>query len=286
MTIFDLYRMSIKEIENRHDVLSLFKVFFNFDRIQISMHENMVVPENILNAFKLKIDDLKKEMPIQYVVGSVDFMGLNLEVGEGVFIPREDTEVLVRAVYNRLGKNFDGNIIDLCAGSGNISLSLKKLIPNANVTAVEKSEKAFEYLIKNKKRTNLDINCTMGDIFEVCDEFENNKFDAIVSNPPYIRKNEIKNLDKNVQYEPKMSLDGGDDGLYFYKNIISKWNNKLKKCGFFAFEIGYDQYEDVKDLLKNKNHGSLLYKDSHNKNRAIISSRTNYPNISLPTRFL
>ena len=73
-----------------------------------------------------------------------------------------------------------------------------------------------------------------------------------------------------------MSLDGGNDGLYFYKNIISKWNNKLKKCGFFAFEIGYDQYEDVKDLLKNKNHGSLLYKDSHNNNRAIISSRTNY----------
>ena len=73
-----------------------------------------------------------------------------------------------------------------------------------------------------------------------------------------------------------MSLDGGNDGLYFYKNIISKWNNKLKKCGFFAFEIGYDQYEDVKDVLKNKNYGSLLYKDSHNNNRAIISSRTNY----------
>lgn len=187
--------------------------------------------------------------PLQYLLGSWSFCGFELAVGEGVLIPRDDTEVAVNLCLEYLNNKKDARAIDLCSGSGAIAIAVAKL-GGASVEAVERSEKAFYFLEKNINSNQAAVTAIMGDIFACHTDFTDGKYDLIVSNPPYIIRDEIKTLQTEVQHEPAMALDGGEDGYDFYKAIIAHWRQKLKKGGALVFELGEGQAEDVALLMK------------------------------------
>ena len=209
-----------------------------------------------------------EHLPLQYILGKWNFMGFEFKVGEGVLIPRDDTEVLVGLCLDYLKNSNGKTALDLCAGSGAISVALDKLA-NADVTAVELSDKAYNFLLENIKGTN--IKPHKGDIFECYRDFEAKSFDLIASNPPYIKTAEIEALQTEVGYEPKTALDGGADGLDFYRAIARRWTPLLKSGGAMAFELGEGQAEYVGGLMADHGYINIkTAKDLGGTDRAII----------------
>ena len=209
-----------------------------------------------------------EHLPLQYILGKWSFMGFEFKVGEGVLIPRDDTEVLVGLCLDYLKASDGKTALDLCAGSGAISVALDKLA-NADVTAVELSDKAYNFLLENIKGTN--IKPHKGDIFECYRDFEAKSFDLIASNPPYIKTDEIETLQTEVGYEPKTALDGGADGLDFYRAIARRWTPLLKSGGAMAFELGEGQAEYVGGLMADRGYINIkTAKDLGGTDRAII----------------
>ena len=207
-------------------------------------------------------------LPLQYILGKWSFMGFEFKVGEGVLIPRDDTEVLVGLCLDYLKASDGKTALDLCAGSGAVSVVLDKLA-NADVTAVELSDKAYNFLLENIKGTN--IKPHKGDIFECYRDFEAKSFDLIASNPPYIKTDEIETLQTEVGYEPKTALDGGADGLDFYRAIARRWTPLLKSGGAMAFELGEGQAEYVGGLMADHGYINIkTAKDLGGTDRAII----------------
>ena len=210
--------------------------------------------------------------PLQYILGSWSFCGFDFEVGEGVLIPRDDTEVVLGLCLEFLKNKPNAKVLDLCAGSGAISVAIARL-SNAEAEAVELSDKAFIFLKKNIDKNHANVKPINGDIFECHSEFENGKYDLIVSNPPYIRSDEIRTLQAEVQAEPAMALDGGDDGYDFYEAIIEHWSAKLKHGGALAFELGEGQAEYVSELMKQKGFANIRTElDFGGTQRAIIGT--------------
>lgn len=197
-----------------------------------------------------------KHIPLQYILGRWSFMGFELKVGEGVLIPRDDTEVLVNLCLDHLKDIKEAKAVDLCAGSGAISIALDKLT-DAKVTAVELSDTAFDFLLENIELNNSDVKAIKGDVPECYNSFEEEYFDLIASNPPYIKTDEINTLQKEVGYEPKMALDGGKDGYDFYRAIIKGWTSKLKSGGAMAFELGEAQAEYVGSLMEQSGYENI-----------------------------
>ena len=219
-----------------------------------------------------KLFDMAKKraehIPLQYILGKWSFMGFELKVGEGVLIPRDDTEVLAGLCLDYLKNSNGKTALDLCAGSGAISIALNRLA-GADVTAVELSDKAYKFLLENIKDT--DIKPYKGDVFECYRDFEAKSFDLIASNPPYIKTDEIKALQTEVGYEPKTALDGGADGLDFYRAIVKHWTPLLKSGGAMAFELGEGQAEFVGGLMADCGYKNIkIAKDLGDTERAII----------------
>lgn len=201
-----------------------------------------------VNYFKA-IKKLCNGIPIQHITNRQEFMKMTFFVDENVLIPRPDTEILVEEVIKIAKKINAKKILDLCTGSGAIAISLAKYIDKSNITAVDISDKALNVAKLNAKNNDVENRITFveSDLFK---NLKKEKYDIIVSNPPYIKKEVLKKLDKEVQKEPKLALDGGYDGLDFYRKIINKAEEYLKFNGYLCFEIGYDQKEDVENLLK------------------------------------
>ena len=201
-----------------------------------------------VNYFKA-IKKLCNGIPIQHITNRKEFMKMTFFVDENVLIPRPDTEILVEEVIKIAKKINARKILDLCTGSGAIAISLAKYIDKSNITAVDISDKALNVAKLNAKNNEVEDRITFveSDLFK---NLKKEKYDIIVSNPPYIKKEVLKKLDKEVQKEPKLALDGGYDGLDFYRKIINKAEEYLKFNGYLCFEIGYDQKEDVENLLK------------------------------------
>lgn len=189
--------------------------------------------------------------PLQYILGEWDFYGRSFLVGEGVLIPRADTEILIEAVLFEACTMGEAVVIaDLCSGSGCIAITLAKEIATSRVYAVEKSELAFEYLESNANRHSAKTNLTaiLGDV--LCLETSLPMLDIVVSNPPYLTKAEMEALQKEVSYEPSMALYGEVDGLFFYREITRLWKNRLKSGGILAYEVGDNQADAVSEILK------------------------------------
>ena len=195
--------------------------------------------------------------PLQYVLGTWSFMGRDYRVGEGVLIPRDDTEVVVTEALRRVRRLPHPVIVDLCAGTGIIAITLAKELHTA-VTAVEKSDAAFPYLQQNIALHQADVNAIHADLRDCADDFADGSLDLIVSNPPYIRSDEIAGLQQEVQYEPRLALDGGTDGYDFYRMILSLWTKKLKPGGSIAFGIGEGQFETVASLLTEHGYTKIV----------------------------
>ena len=187
--------------------------------------------------------------PLQYILGEWEFLNLTLRVGEGVLIPRPDTELLCETAAEKLKGWQNPAVLDLCAGSGCVGLGVASLCPTAQVTAVELSEAALPYLRENVSRyPHLSVTVRQGNV--LTDWTDYGMYDAVLSNPPYIPTADLAGLMREVQYEPKMALDGAEDGLLFYRVIASEWCSHLRDGGFCAVEVGFDQAERVAELFR------------------------------------
>lgn len=239
-------------------------------RQYIIVYDNKEIDKQQQWQYFVNIEKLTKGVPLQHITHRQEFMKMDFFVDENVLIPRPDTEILVEEVIKIAQKYNSPRILDLCTGSGAIAISLKKFVPNADITAVDISEKALEIAQRNAKKLETKINFLKSDLF---DKLDNKKFDIIVSNPPYIRKDEIKKLSEEVQKEPKIALDGGEDGLDFYRIITEQAINYLKTGSFLCFEIGYNQKNDVIKIIEDDQNYKNTYckKDLYGNDRIIIT---------------
>ncbi len=210
--------------------------------------------------------------PIQHITHQQEFMKLSFFVNEDVLIPRPDTEILVEEVIKIAKKIKAKNILDMCTGSGAIAVSLAKYLDNVEITAVDISTKTLNVAKTNAKNNEVENKITFieSNLFE---NIVNEKYDIIVSNPPYIKKDVIKTLNKEVQKEPKIALDGGYDGLDFYRKITHQSEEYLKFNGYLCFEIGYDQKKDVIKIINDERKftGTYSKKDLCDNDRIVIT---------------
>ena len=239
-------------------------------RQYLIVYDNEEVGKKEQWEYFVNIDKLAKGVPLQHITHTQEFMKMDFYVDENVLIPRPDTEILVEEVIN-IAKRIDKpQILDLCTGSGAIAISIAKNVQNAEVYAIDISEKALNVASENAQRLEAKVKFIKSDLFK---NLKNMKFDIIVSNPPYIKKEDIKFLSEDVQKEPQIALDGGYDGLDFYRKISKQAIDYLKFGSFLCFEIGYDQKEEVTEIIENLEHykGTYCKKDLCGNDRIIIT---------------
>ena len=250
----------------------LMQYILNRPREYILVHDDkqLTLRQNV-DYFKL-IKKLIEGVPLQHITHQQEFMKLMFYVDENVLIPRSDTEILVEEVI-KLAKSINAKkILDLCTGSGAIAVSLAKYIEGSQITATDISRKALSIAKLNATNNNVEDKITFvsSDLFQNISE---EKYDIIVSNPPYIKRKVIKTLDKEVKREPIIALDGGNDGLDFYKKIIGNAYQYLKYKGYLCLEIGYDQKDEVIDLINKEEKYIDTYskKDLFDNDRIVIT---------------
>ncbi len=276
MKIEELLRYGKEKLEKQKvedtSIISriLMQYVLKIDRNKLIINKNDNVDINKENEYKEYIEKIIKGKPVQYITNNQEFMKLNFYVDENVLIPQPDTEILVEEVIKSIDIMENIEILDMCTGSGCIGISLAKNIKNTKVTLVDISKEAIEIAKKNAIQNGVENKVT----FIQSDMFENvkGKFDIIVSNPPYIKTDIIQTLDKQVQNEPHIALDGGEDGLDFYKMLINEAHKYLKKGGKIFLEIGYDQKQKVESLAKQSKHYKKIetIKDLSQNDRVII----------------
>lgn len=254
----------------------LFTELLNCDRASLYLNRDSILNKEKLFSVSSALKRRIKGEPIQYIIGKTEFMGLEFKVTLDVLIPRPETEILVEAaikITRLIGEKV--RILDLGTGSGCIAVSLAKLLPKAKVTATDISPEALKVALENARANNVDIDFFQGDLFGTCN-LTPITYDLIISNPPYIRSSEIKKLQPEVRYEPPIALDGGKEGLDFYKRIINDAPRYLKKKGFLILEIGFDQKDDLKKNLQNSGYFEIIevIKDYNNLDRVIIAQKT------------
>jgi len=257
----------LKDIEDGNiKARILLEYILKLSREKIVSNPNIEVSDNNVESYLNKINDIKNGMPIQYITNKQEFMKLNFYVDKNVLIPQPDTEILVEKaieICNNHGN--DIKILDLCTGSGAIGISIAKNIKNAKVYATDIKNTVIDIAKQNAKQNNVDnIEFIVSDMFENIQEKD---FDIIVSNPPYIETDVIKTLPTEVRNEPIIALDGGKDGLKFYKIILSEYKKYLKKDGYLLLEIGYNQAKSVGELI-NLNYS--IIEDLAGNDRVII----------------
>lgn len=263
----------------------LFSEILNCDRLSLYQNKNLPLGRDkswlIASALKRRMSG----EPIQYILGKAEFMGLEFKVDENVLIPRPETEILVEKVIDLVHSSsrqvIDGqakfmvqSILDIGTGSGCIAVSLAKFIPNASITAVDISEKAIEAAKQNALLNNVKINFLVSDLFSN-NELRAMGYELIVSNPPYILGAEIESLQPEVRREPRIALDGGRDGLDFYRRIISSAPVYLKTRGFLIMEIGFNQRKKIENIFQKSGNFEIIefIKDYNNLDRIILARK-------------
>lgn len=229
------------------------------------------VPDDVAARLDSLVEKRSWGYPIQYILGKWSFMDRDYIIGEGVLIPRDDTEVVVREALRRAGNIHSPCIYDLCSGSGIIAITLATTLDNSSVTAIELSETAFDYLKKNAELNSVkNIKLINADILKCYAGVPDKSIDILVSNPPYIETDLIPKLQRELQSEPMMALCGGDDGLYFYREILKHWTPKIKNGGTVAFEIGETQGKKIVEMMQALNYKDIkVIKDIQGLDRAI-----------------
>ncbi len=244
------------------DAEELFCFLAGTDKVGLFLKaEEEVDTETEEKYFEL-IDKRAQRVPLQHITGEQEFMGHKFKVSPDVLIPRQDTETLVTeaakiiqetpreklSFLEKLKGAKEWEVLDLCCGSGAVGISIMKICSNVRMTASDISEKALKVAETNAKELHTKVRFLQGDMFE---PHEGKKFDMIVSNPPYIKTLMISILQEEVKsHEPIQALDGGSDGLDFYRIIVSRAADHLKKDGFLIMEIGHDQGEDLRKMLR------------------------------------
>lgn len=239
-----------KGINNpRRDAEEVVSFSLQKSRIELYTHFDQPLKESELQLIRQNLARRAKHEPIQYIEGEVEFYNCKLAVTQDVLIPRQETELLVDKIVQKLKHhNLNDKVLwDIGTGSGAIAISLKKIFPNLTVFASDLSEEALKIARKNADKNQVEINFLQGDLFE---PYLNQKADYIVSNPPYISIEEYQKLEPEVKlYEPKLSLVGGESGLECYQRISQKLKIYLREPGLLFLEIGYQQGEAVKEIF-------------------------------------
>ena len=278
MTIKELLNRAVyklKDAKIEQPILKariLMQYTLNKPREYIVVYDTNKVTKLQEKMYIQNIEKLIAGIPLQHITHSQEFMKMNFYVNNDVLIPRPDTEILVEEVIEITKRLTRPKILDLCTGSGAIAISIAKFAQNAIMYASDISTNALEIAKKNAKANKVEdiIEFIESDLFE---NIPKTKFDIIVTNPPYIKREEISKLDIEVQNEPQIALDGGYDGLEFYRKIASKAYDFIKYNGYLCMEIGYDQKDSVIDILNYENSYSDTYskKDLYGNDRIIVT---------------
>jgi release factor glutamine methyltransferase len=245
------------------------------DRLYIMLNLEEDIDESKVEIIKTMIDKRKSSYPLQYILGEREFWGMDFKVSEGVLIPRQDTEILIEETLKKLKDNkHKSNLkgFEIGVGSGIISITLLKEIETLTMIGVDINDKAIELTKANALKHEVsDRLCILNsNLFEKINK--ENQFDFIISNPPYIETKVIDSLQEDIkQHEPKLALDGGEDGLDFYRAIIEQSKSYISPEGFIAFEIGYNQAEAVKKIFVENGYPNVtIAKDLAGFDRVVI----------------
>lgn len=275
MTIWELRRDLRRELESGGVENADFEAgqllqSVGVDKITLISEPNAAVSEDILREINARVERRIRGEPLQYILGEWEFYGLPFKVGEGVLIPRQDTETLVETAARFLKERdkTSRRTLDLCAGSGCIGIALAKTA-GADVICVENSTQAFGYLEENIAMNNVPVRAVLGDVLEKPEL--GGEFDLIVSNPPYLTENDMRCLQREVEFEPKAALFGGTDGLDFYRKLLADYPQMLKNGGMFAVEIGVTQEKAVCGIFRENGLAPRVEKDLCGVYRVVYS---------------
>ena len=270
MTNLFLKMLSDAKIEDsRNKYFILTKKILNYSKEYILIHGNEDVELEEFKKLEMYINKLIEGIPVQYLTNEQEFYGNKFYVDDNVLIPQPDTEILVEEAISII-KNGD-KVLDLCTGSGAIGISLKKKFADKiNVIGTDISKEALRVAKMNADANEVFVEFVESNMF---DKIVENDFDLIVSNPPYIETNVIKTLSKEVQNEPHIALDGGSDGLDFYRIIVKEGKDYLKSGGYLIVEIGFNQRDEVINLLKENNYLDIYSKKDYSGNDRIVVGR-------------
>jgi release factor glutamine methyltransferase len=248
------------------------------NRTYLYSHDDYILDDEQYTRYMLLLDERLEGRPVQYITGHQEFMSLDFIVTPHVLIPRQDTEILVEEVIE-YAKGIKGDkieILDIGTGSGCIAVSLAHYISKSRVSALDVSLQALKIAHANATNNNVDPKITflLGDVFGGLENINGRVlFDIIVSNPPYIPSNDISTLEKQVKdYEPYCALDGGKDGLIFYRRIVEQSISYLKPGGLLAFEVGIGQAQDVKGIMDNSFNNLKIVKDLAGIDRVVMGN--------------
>lgn len=261
-------RKYLKDLEYTdpiYETRRILSFLLNKDLSYLVAHDSELLDSTLEERYFEILDKRKNGMPIQYILGEEDFYGRSFKVIKDVLIPRQDTEISVETLLKIIKNNKINNMLEIGCGTGIVSISVD-LETKVNVTAVDISQRAIENTKINKEKLGSRIKILKSDLFSNVTE----KFDLIYSNPPYIKSDEIEKLQVEVRkHEPRLALDGGEDGLYFYKKIIEKAPEYLNDRGYLVFEIGHDEAKDICALMEDKFYVEVI-KDLSKLDRVVV----------------
>ncbi len=251
-----------------YDAWYLLEFAGHISRAEYLLRRTEKMPKEVYIRYEELLRERGKRIPLQHLTGEQEFMGLSFTVNDRVLIPRQDTELLAEEALKRLRPG--ARVLDLCTGSGCIAISLKKIRADLDVTASDLSGQALEIARENAKRLMTDIDFVQSDLLEEL----SGTFDMIVSNPPYIPTKTIDTLMEEVRFhDPKMALDGGADGLFFYRRIIAESKSHITLGGWLIFEIGHDQGETVSHMMMEGSYtGVRVIKDLSGLDRVVVGT--------------
>lgn len=255
----------------RNDAWLLLAMACKIDHTYYYMHMDEEMPEEMQHEFEVLIKKRAERVPLQYITGEQEFMGMTFHVNSSVLIPRQDTETLVEEALKIARPGM--KVLDMCTGSGCVLISILNNVHGAEGIGYDISKQAINVAKENAKLNNVSAVFERSNLFE---DVAEEKFDMIVSNPPYIRSEEIPLLMPEVsEFEPHEALDGREDGLYFYRKIIQDSGNYLADGGYLLFEIGYDQGEEVSSMMREAGFQEVSVIKDLAKNDRVVRGRKN-----------
>ncbi len=279
-TLYAVYREAVKAFAEAQcdspefDAQQLVSFCFGYNKTGLLMHSGDQVDEVKLIHFEDCVKRRCNHEPLQYIIGMWGFYKYSFKVGKGVLIPRPETEILVEYAVEKINKKGLKVVFDLCCGSGCIGLSIAKRCHQVQVYCIDISDDALEYTRQNKELLDIDnVKIIKADMLDSSSFIGLPRPDIIVSNPPYIKSDEIDSLQTEVSFEPRLALDGGIDGLVFYRKLCEMWYPIINVGGCLAMECGEDQANDILSIFLGKAEKGNIIKDASGLDRVVVVAR-------------